>query len=457
MSLLFSWEHIIEDFENIMGELTTTFLFEKSCILELVNNTIYIYVDNLVLNIFNDHDSLVYKNLSDLIHLHFSNDLEIVFTNDLNLNVAQNNSHTMTLPTIDSPIPKLDYSSTKLDRSKHFSNYFYSYDNKKIVDVCSLLIDEIENEKPLTFNTLFIHGHSGIGKTHIVNAIGNEIYDLNKNLSILFNNANDFTTAYTQLFRNSLKTNAIEEFKDLYNNLDIFIIDDIQMLQTKEGTLSEFFSIFEKIRQDNKLIIITCDVNPKNLKIEERLLSRFMSGLVLEMRYPDTDTKTQIFQYYAQEMNIEFEEKAIQIFIDNSKNIRELEGYTNAIKADLITNNFEGNIYTVDQALSRVKATSGNFNTITKHEVIKNIASYFKISVEDIKSKKRTAIVVNARNLCIIFLKEQLGLSLEQIGLELGMKGHSNASKVCKRADEIKETLKTQYNDLEQIMTKIKQ
>lgn len=332
------------------------------------------------------------------------------------------------------------YQESHLRANFTFKNFFYSYENKQIIKACKMIIDNIS--KP-DFNPFFLYGQSGIGKTHLINAIGNEIFKLNKNLNVYYTTATDFLEEYTNLFKGGLtNVDATDSFKEKYYKLDVLFFDDIQILEGKESTLIEFFSIFEKLRTNDKMIIITSDKKPEDIHFEERLITRFTSGLSLEIEAPNSDTKRQIFNYYADQKSLEIEESAVNIFIENSNNIRALLGYLNTITLYSINDDLDSPIFTKQQALQLINSSTGNINKLTAQEIIRIVCTYFEIDVQDIVSNSKKAKFVNARRFASYFLYTKLKLPFKKIALYLGLREHTSAMRAVREIENKHDTVK---------------
>lgn len=335
------------------------------------------------------------------------------------------------------------YAETKLSRTFSFKNYFYSHENQKIIRACKEIINSISNP---SFNPVFIYGESGIGKTHLINALGNEIFDLDSNINIKYTTGPNFLNEFTGLFQGGINdVDAIDSFKSVYYNLDVLIIDDIQLLEGKESSLKEFFSIFENLLQAGKQIIITADKKPEDIQFEQRLITRFLSGLSLEIRTPDSDTKKQIFNYYAAEKELKVDEDAIQIFIDNSSSVRALLGYINAIHMHFLNDDLESSSFTKMDALEFVNSTTGNMHNYTPKEIIAIVADHFGIDEEQLKKKSRKTQIVTARSFAAYFLQLKLKLNYKTIADYIGVKEHTTAMRAIKRIED--DHSKPKYKD----------
>lgn len=363
-----------------------------------------------------------------------------IFQQTMDLSVYLNDDTFEILPTEMAPLSAPtaivnSYTDTRLSRTFGFKNYFYSHENQKIIRACKEIISSISKPK---FNPVFIYGESGIGKTHLINALGNEIFDLeDRDPNILYTTGPNFVSEYTSLFQGGINNvNAIDTFKDKYYTLDVLIIDDIQLLEGKDSTLNEFFSIFENLLQAGKQVIITADKKPEDIQFEQRLITRFLSGLALEIRTPDSDTKKQIFNYYAAEKELVVDEDAIQIFIDNSNSVRALLGYINAIHMHFLNDDLESSSFTKMDALEFVNSTTGNMHNYTPKEIVAIVANHFEIDEEMLKKKTRKAKIVTARSFAAYFLHLKLKLNYSTIADYVGVKEHTTAMRAIKRIED---------------------
>lgn len=474
------WNNICTVHTEKIGSSLFSFLFLKSKPAYIDTNIIIISIDNFSLKFF-DEDSdnysaffdtcaqLLFKTTFLLKFIAIEDTVEYLktFENDTttktsgsiintgnNLERTQNlikdintiNSHVSSSPQISIP-KKKDYSKTNLINSFTFNNFFYSYENKQIITASKLVIENLDNPE---FNPLFIYGISGIGKTHILNAIGNEIFEKTEK-QILYLRSTEFIDEYTSLFKGGLdNTDQIEIFKKKYDEIDILLFDDIQLLEYKEGSLNEFFSIFEKMRNSDKMIILASDKHPEKIKFQQRLITRFLSGLSCEMKIPDSDTKKEIFNYYAKKRDFKIENSAIDVFISNSKNVRELIGNLNSISLYIISDVLVNGIFTKEDALSIINDTSGNPQKLTDEDIIKIIANFYNISIEDIHGKKRHKNIVNARHFSAYFLRKKLKQKHIKIAYNLGFKDHTAAINAIKQA-EIKSKDEQYKEDFEKL------
>lgn len=307
-------------------------------------------------------------------------------------------------------------------------------------------------------NPLFIYGRSGLGKTHLMQAVGNYIKD-HSNLRVLYTTSNEFMTDFTGIAtvdKGSSSINYANEFKNKYRNVDVLIIDDIQFLVGAERTQTEFFHTFNYLHQENKQIIISSDKSPDDLKkIEDRLRSRFMWGLPVDIYPPDFNLRCEIIKAKVKNTSIEdkLNEDVIEYIANSCVNdVRHIEGTINRLLA--YTAMMVPDRISLDFAIEALKDYV-NTNIFINNSIasIQNaVAEYFKISAEDLKSKRRTNTVVRPRHIAMYLCRMETDENLAKIGLEFGGRDHSTVSTAI---DKIKEELKTDEN-LDRMLKDIK-
>ena len=332
--------------------------------------------------------------------------------------------------------------NTNLNPKFTFDNYVVGNSNR-----LAFVAARAVAEAPGTIhNPLFIYGRSGIGKTHLMQAIGNYIKDHSK-LKVLYTTSNEFRDEFTGIATSNNKIGYANDFKNKYRNVDVLIIDDIQFLVEAEKTQQEFFHTFNALHQANKQIIISSDKSPDDLKkIEERLRSRFMWGLPVDIYPPDFNLRCDIIRSKVKNTSIEdkLNEDVIEYIANSCVNdVRHIEGtinrllaYTAMMVPDKITLDF------ANEALNDYVNTNIFINNSIA-SIQSAVAEYFKISVDDLKSKRRTNTVVKPRHIAMYLCRVETDENLQKIGLEFGGRDHSTVSTAC---DKIKEELETNPN-----------
>ncbi len=285
-------------------------------------------------------------------------------------------------------------------------------------------------------NPLFIYGGVGLGKTHLMHAIGNRILQRRPNARVLYLHSERFVADMVK----ALQKNAIEDFKRFYRGLDALLIDDIQFFAGKERSQEEFFHTFNALLEGQKQVILTCDRYPKELQnVEERLKSRFGWGLTVVVEPPEFETRAAILQKKAEQTNVHLPKDVAYLIAKHIRsNVRELEG---ALRRVVANAHFTGQPITVDfarQALSDLLAAHAKM--ITMENIQKTVAEYYKIRVADLHSKRRNRSIARPRQMAMALAKELTDHSLPEIGDAFGGRDHTTVIHGCKKIAELRDT-----------------
>lgn len=274
------------------------------------------------------------------------------------------------------------------------------------------------------YNPLFIYGGVGLGKTHLLQAIGNELIRKDPSTKILYVTCERFTND----FIGALRSNRIVEFKNRYRTVDVLLVDDIQFITGKEGTQEEFFHTFNQLYQNNKQIVISSDRPPKAIPaLEDRLVSRFECGMLADVGSPDFETRCAILDTKCQEKQYQLEREILHhVATVVQTNVRELEGALNKIIAFHQFKNTRPTLETVKPILSSFQPTSGRKN-VTPKQLIVTVATYFDIQVEDLLGKSRQKRLAFPRQIVMYIMREEMKSSYPSIGSELGGRDHTTA------------------------------
>jgi len=336
---------------------------------------------------------------------------------------------------------------------KHESNLNpkYTFDtfivgnSNKLAHAAALAVAESPG---LTYNPLFIYGNSGLGKTHLMQSIGNYIQQ-NSNKRVLYVTSEQFISDFSGIGRKDSSLNEgynyVDYFKDKYRNIDVLIIDDIQFLAGATQTQQEFFHTFNTLHQDKKQIIISSDRSPNDLKLlEDRLRTRFCWGLTVDIYPPDLELRINILKKKIEGNKIDKDipEDVLEYIASNmASDVRQLEGAINRLLAySTIMGGAEINLSLAIDALKDFinKGTSEKAN-ISK--VQKIVADFFQISVDDLKGKKRSSSVAFPRQIAMFLSRDVLNESYQRIGLEFGGRDHSTVMTSCRKIEmDIKST-----------------
>ncbi|UNH38917.1 chromosomal replication initiator protein DnaA [Moellerella wisconsensis] len=285
------------------------------------------------------------------------------------------------------------------------------------------------------YNPLFLYGGTGLGKTHLLHAVGNSIMQHKENARVVYMHSERFVQDMVK----ALQNNAIEEFKRYYRSVDALLIDDIQFFANKERSQEEFFHTFNALLEGNQQIILTSDRYPKEINgVEDRLKSRFGWGLTVAIEPPELETRVAILMKKADENKIQLPgEVAFFIAKRLRSNVRELEGALNRVIANA---NFTGRAITIDfvrEALRDLLALQEKLVTIDN--IQKTVAEYYKIKVADLLSKRRSRSVARPRQMAMALAKELTNHSLPEIGDAFGGRDHTTVLHACRKIEQLRE------------------
>ncbi len=279
------------------------------------------------------------------------------------------------------------------------------------------------------YNPLFIYGGVGVGKTHLIQAIGNEVIKTYNNKNVIYVPSERFCADLIS----SISNGVIEKFKDEYRKFDVLIIDDIQFLAGKEKTQEIFFHIFNGLYEKNKQIILSSDRAPKAIPtLEERLRSRFEGGMIADIGRPDFETRLVILKKKSEELNINLNDEIFNYVASNiQKNIRELEGALNRVVAFIRLNNVLPN---QKQLVKILKTIISNPQKRTNYKKIAEVvADFYDISINDLVNRSRKKEVVKPRQVAMFLMREELKNSYPSIGARLGDRDHTTVIYACEK------------------------
>ncbi len=294
---------------------------------------------------------------------------------------------------------------------------------------------QVSQNPGTAYNPLFIYGGVGLGKTHLMHAVGNLIKDHNPDSNVVYLHSERFVSDMVKSFQH----NTINEFKRYYRSVDALLIDDIQFFAGKGRSQEELFHTFNSLLEGNQQIIMTCDRYPKEIDgLEERLKSRFGWGLTVTIEPPELETRVAILMSKAQQSNIDLPEE-VAFFIGERirSNIRELEG---ALRRVVANAHFSNKTITLDFAKDALRdLLSSHDKMVSIENIQKTVAGYYKIRVSDMHSKRRTRSVTRPRQLAMALCKELTNHSYPEIGDAFGGRDHTTILHACRKIEELKE------------------
>ena len=342
---------------------------------------------------------------------------------------------------------------TGLNPRHRLDNFVVGENSRLAYNACLAVV-----KNPTVYNPLFIFGSSGLGKTHLMQAVGNAILEKDPTKRVYYSTSEEFANEFFKV----LNSGRIQHFRDTFRALDVLLLDDIQFFEKVfgrgEGTVEEeFFHTFNKLQELGKQIIMISDKSPKEIKnLSKRLESRFLSGLTVEIQRPGFETRMMILKNIAKNQDIEIGDDILEYISDAVvSNVRELEGILTNLNARAKLLNEPITIDQVQEMLSHnIKRERSK---MTAQKVIEMISSHYGVSVEDIKSKKRQKKIVESRQIAMFILKHnvELDLSLTAIGGLFGGKDHSTVISSIRKVEELKEQNLVFKKEVENLYKKI--
>jgi chromosomal replication initiator protein len=336
--------------------------------------------------------------------------------------------------------------TSKMEKSKikhDFESYLntrYTFDNfitgegNQLARAAAGAISD--NPGGTSFNPFFVYGGVGLGKTHLIQAIGNEIVKKFPEKRVIYLSTDIFTVEFVE----SIQANKVNEFSSFYRSMDVLIIDDIQFLIGKEKTQDLFFHIFNTLHQSRKQIILSSDKSPKNLKgLDERLISRFQWGLTADIQPPELETRIAILKKKAESFGMLVSPEILDYIASSiTSNIRELEGCLIKLLANASLNSKEINFDLVKSTVKEI-ATDRKIHNINIESITKTVCDRLNITENKIRDKTRKKEIVQARQLAMYLSKELTNASLKTIGLHFGGRDHSTVVHACTSIENAKE------------------
>ncbi len=338
-------------------------------------------------------------------------------------------------------------SSFRFDPKYTFDNYIVGSNNQLATSAAKSIAEHPSGK----INPLFIYGGSGLGKTHLLFAIGNYVTEHHPKLNVVYVTTYKFVNDYTS----ALQNNSVSSFKETYNNADILIIDDIQGIINKPATQEQFFNIFNELYQNGKQIVITSDKQPKELNpLEERLRSRFEWGMIADVGVPDIETRIAILNKKAQLERFNVPREVIEYIAEiSTSNVREMEGFLQRVV--FYSNLKNQGVVTKACAMEALKDIAvDDKETIDATKIIEIVCKFYGIKKEEILAKKRTKTIAEARQVAMYLISEYINIPLEAIGNIFG-KDHSTViyakSKIIEDMKASKK-LEVQIQDMKQMI-----
>ena len=341
-------------------------------------------------------------------------------------------------------------SDTRLNPKYTFDNFVIGQSNR-FAHAAAVAVAEAPAK---AYNPLFIYGDSGLGKTHLLHAIGDYAQSLFAGVRVRYVSSEEFTND----FINSIANNRSNQFQQRYRDIDILLIDDIQFLQGKDSTQEAFFHTFNTLHDHNKQVVVTSDVAPKHLTgFEDRMRSRFEWGLITDVQVPDLETRIAILRKKAQSDHLQVPDDIMEFIASKvSSNIRELEGTLIRVTAFASLNRTAVDMALVQTVLKDL-ITLDEDNVIAPTDIINHTAEYFKLSVDDLYGSSRSQAIATARQIAMYLCRELTSLSLPKIGQLFGNRDHTTVMYANKKIAELMKERRSIYNQVTELTSRIKQ
>ena len=443
------WSKFLEQIKDELTSLSFKTWFEETKLYKLEKGRAYIIVPMPIhkKHLIENYETIIINKLLEISGVSY--ELEFILEEEIEQYKKEENDNKTEVKQ-----EKVGYEATNLQKKLNFDNFAVGNSNK-FAHAAALSVAENPGQM---YNPLFIYGNSGLGKTHLMQAIGNYIVD-NSDKRVLYIECDKFKQDYLSMMKkdeDGTNFNYMEFFRNKYSNIDVLIIDDIQFLAGSNKTQDEFFNTFNNLFNDNKQIIISSDRSPDDLqKLADRLRTRFTWGLQVNIFPPDFELRKEILRkkIRAADFPSEIPEEVILYMASNiGSNCRQLEGAVNRIGA--YSTIMGGLPITLDLAIDALKdfVSKGMGENNDIHRIQRIVAEYFQITVDDIRGKKRNSNIAFPRQIAMYLCRNMTDESFPKIGIEFGGKDHST---VMHSVDKIEQEIK-ENKDLAKIIEKLK-
>lgn len=388
--------------------------------------------DNIVLRTESSYkQEVVEKRYYDLI----LNTFKIMLNKDITISFSNNEDSNKKDDAYSMNSSAFVYNSSL--NPKYTFDTFVVGNNNRFAHAASLAVAEAP---AVSYNPLFIYGGVGLGKTHLMHAIGNEVLRNNRNANVLYVTSENFTNQLV----NAIRDGSMEQFRNKYRNIDVILIDDIQFIAGKERIQEEFFHTFNALHESGKQIVLSSDRPPKEIKLlEDRLKSRFEWGLLADVSIPDYETRLAILRKKAANDNIIVDDEILSnIATKLESNIRELEGALNKLVATSSLTHDSISIEMSEKAINDI--ISQKEKVISPEYIQETVCKYFNINIADLKGSRRSNDIAYPRQIAMYLCREVAQMSLPKIGDAFGKRDHTTVLHGCNKIDkEIKENTNT--------------
>ena len=439
------WERLTDKLSHAISESNMDMYIRQITPLKLENNIVYCIVPSNTLR------SFIQQNYLTLILAALN---EITNNDDMSLELKVENQNNIL------DVPEEHYKARSLfngedkgfesniNKKQRFETFVVGNSNR----FATAAAQAVANNPGNVYNPLFIYGNSGLGKTHLMHAIGNAILEANPDSKVKYVTSETFTNEII----NAIQNHNVKDFQEKYRTIDCLIIDDIQFLENKERTQEEFFHTFNALKESNKQIVISSDRHPQSMdKLEERLRSRFVNGLTVDIQPPDLETRIAIIRKKAEIENIKMPNEVIQTIatsIDN--NIRMIEGAFNRIVAYASIMHLPIDMKVTETVL--LDFATRTRQNITIEKIIGHICKYYNLQTDDLIGKKRPKNIALPRQIAMYLCRRMTDASLPKIGLSFGGRDHTTVIHAFEKVDKMRKEDRSFDNLIQQFEEQIR-
>jgi len=437
------WSKVLDDMELALSKVNFAMWFKDTFVAKIDNGVVSIGVPSAFVKewFVSKYHKMIFKSLRDASE-HVRSIEYSIMKSDAKKNLEENGKKThfigLELPLHDLYINKED----NLNPRYTFESFVIGSFNELAHTAAQAII-----RNPVSYNPLFFYGSTGRGKTHLIQAIGNHLKHIDPNKKVYYITSDKFHQEFTSM----LLDGKVNSFKEKYKKYDVFIMDDIQFLSKKERTQEELFHLFDYLSGSNKQIIFSSDQHPNYINdLEDRLKSRFVSGMIVDIQAPDYESRVAIIKNKAKARNIDLTDEIIDYLGSVVEgNIRELEGIVNNISCQM---ELKRRMLDLGEIRHLVKDAAKPTKSVSVKDVLKTVAQFYDIEESSITDKTRKKEVVKPRQVAMYILREDYNISYPAIGAKLGGRDHTT---VIHSYDKVKNDIKSN-NQLIQELTKIR-
>ena len=442
------WDRLTDKLSHATSESNMDMYIRQITPVKLENDVIYCNVPSTTLR------SSIQQNFLPIILAALN---EITNNNNISVELNVEDQNSLDIPKerhkekslfVEEDTTKENVYESNINKKQRFDTFVVGNSNR----FATAAAQAVANDPGNVYNPLFIYGNSGLGKTHLMHAIGNAILEASPGAKVRYVTSETFTNEII----NAIQNHTVKDFQEKYRTIDCLIIDDIQFLENKERTQEEFFHTFNALKEANKQIVISSDRNPQSMdKLEERLRSRFASGLTVDIQPPDLETRIAIIRKKAEIENIDMPNEVIQTVatsIDN--NIRMIEGAFNRIVAYASIMHLPIDMKVTETVLKDF-ATRTRQN-ITIEKIITHICKYYNLQTEDLIGKKRPKNIALPRQIAMYLCRKMTDASLPKIGLSFGGRDHTTVIHAYEKIEKMRKEDRSFDDLLEQFEKQIR-